>query len=117
MGRALLYFQRVTAIFDPCWVEAGKLPMKNDLDLGRLLGQREAFNVVAARCSAADATLLRDMREQKVFEGRCADWGEFCEKYLHISKTNANRVIRLLEDHGPQYFEVAQLTRISPSTY
>jgi len=89
----------------------------DDLDLGRLLGRREAFNVVAARCSAADATLLRDMRAQKVFAGRCADWGEFCEKYLHTSKTNANRLIHLLETHGPQYFELAQLTRISPETY
>jgi hypothetical protein len=60
---------------------------------------------------------LQEMRERKVFEGHCADWGEFCEKYLHISKTNANRIIHLLEEFGAQYFEVAQLTRISPETY
>jgi len=91
--------------------------MKNELDLGRLLGQREAFNVVAGRCSAADATILREMREKKLYEGYAENWEEFCSTHLHISKTNANRIIRNLEEFGPAYFEVAQLTRISPETY
>ena len=90
--------------------------ISNDLDLGRLLGRREAFSVMAARCSAADATHLRQIREQKNYL-ECKDWGEFCGKYLHISKDTANRAIRLLEDFGPQYFELAQLTRISAETY
>src|SRR6185369_13627781 len=77
----------------------------------------EAFTVVAARCSAADATILRDIRENKLYEGRAKDWEEFCSTHLHISKTNANRTIRYLEEFGPAYFEVAQLTRISPETY
>jgi hypothetical protein len=34
-----------------------------------------------------------------------------------MSRENANRIIRLFETYGPQYFEVAQLTRISPETY
>jgi hypothetical protein len=91
--------------------------MKNDYDLGRLMGRREAFNVVAARCSAADAATLRDIREKRLYEGHAEDWDEFCVRQLSSSKTHVNRIIRHLEEFGPSYFEVAQLTRISPTTY
>jgi len=91
--------------------------MIDDLTLGRLLGRREAFNVVAARCSAADATLLRDFRDQKQFKGHAKDWDEFCTKFLNTTRDSANRIIRNLEEFGPAYFEVAQCTRISPAAY
>ena len=91
--------------------------MNEDMTLGRLLGRREAFNIVAARCSAADAAMLQEMREKKLYLNHSKDWGEFCTNYLHTSKESANRVIRQLEEFGSTYFEVAQLTRISPATY
>ena len=91
--------------------------MTDDLALGRLLGRREAFTIVAARCSAADAALLQEMRQKKMYLGHAKDWGEFCTKHLHLSRENADRLIRLLEEFGPAYFEVAQMTRISPATY
>jgi hypothetical protein len=100
-----------------CLAGVRKSDMTDDLTLGRLLGRREAFNIVAARCSAADAALLRQMREEKLYLGVCPDWDEFCSKHLHMRKSNANRIIQLLNEFGPQYFEVAQLTRISPETY
>jgi hypothetical protein len=103
------YFNNIERHFDPSRVEAEG--MKTELDLGRLLGRREAFSVVAARCSAADAT-LRDIRI-RLFEGT-RQTGSFLLEYLHISKTAANRLIQLLNEFGPQYFEIAQLTRISP---
>jgi hypothetical protein len=91
--------------------------MSDDLTLGRLLGRREAFTIVAARCSAADAVLLREMRQKKMYLSQAKDWGEFCAQHLHLSRENADRLIRLLDEFGPSYFEVAQLTRISPATY
>ena len=33
------------------------------------------------------------------------------------SKAQANRVIRYLEEFGPDYFELAQLTRVTPEQY
>src|SRR4051812_30691172 len=90
--------------------------MSDDVTLGRLLGRREAFNTIAARCSGAEAANLRELRATKNYL-ECRDWAEFCSKHLHMSRENANRIIRLLEHFGPQYFEVAQLTRISPETY
>jgi hypothetical protein len=90
--------------------------MKSEFDLGRLIGQREALDFVAARCSAAGAELLRQLREGKDY-GDCDTWDEFCPKYLHMGKDNANRIIRILDEFGPRYFEISQLTRISPATY
>lgn len=91
--------------------------MSDDLTLGRLLGRREAFNIVAARCSAADAAVLREIRDRKLYLSHASDWGEFCAEHLHTSKESANRVVKNLEEFGPAYFEVAQFTRISPATY
>ena len=91
--------------------------MQEEFDLGRLLGRREAFSFIGARCSAAEAVTLHEIREKKAYLPRCKDWEEFCSTHLHMSKTQANRIIRLLEEFGPGYFELAQLTRISAETY
>jgi hypothetical protein len=91
--------------------------MNENFNLARLLGRREAFSIVAARCSAADAEILRRVRDEKLYVALASGWDEFCTSHLHMSRANANRVIGWLNEFGPQYFEVAQLTRISPETY
>jgi hypothetical protein len=91
--------------------------MNKDMSLGRLLGQREAFSAIAARCSAADAALLQKIRREKLYLDYAGDWKEFCDQYLHMSDDSASRLINLMEEFGSAYFEVAQLTRISPATY
>jgi len=88
-----------------------------DFELGILLGTRKAFASVAGRCSAADAECLRRLRDNKLYLNRAASWAEFCPEFLGLSKTHANRIIRNLEEFGPDYFEVAQLTRITPEQY
>jgi hypothetical protein len=91
--------------------------MTDDLTLGRLLGRREAFSTLAARCSAAEAAQLKSIRDSKAFLNHAKDWREFCTSVLHISDDKANRLISLLERFGSAYFKIAQLTRISPETY
>ena len=91
--------------------------MNEHVNLARLLGRREAFSMVAARCSAADARILRQVRDEKLYLAVAQDWDEFCSVHLHMSRPSANRVIGWLNEFGPQYFEIAQLTRISPETY
>jgi hypothetical protein len=86
-------------------------------DLGILLGQRQAFSLLAGRCSAADADCLRRLRDEQLYKLRDKNWDEFCTHYLGMSRSNADRIIRLLEEFGPAYFELAQLTRISPEAY
>jgi hypothetical protein len=86
-------------------------------ELGVMLGSRKAFASVAGRCSAAEAECIRRIRDGKLYLNRSATWEEFCPEYLGLSKTQANRLIRYLEEFGPDYFEVTQMTRITPEQY
>jgi hypothetical protein len=89
----------------------------DDFELGMMLGSRRAFASVAGRCSAADAECLRRVREKKLYLSRAATWDEFCPKFLGLSKAQANRLIRYLEEFGPDYFELTQLTRVTPEQF
>jgi hypothetical protein len=87
------------------------------LELGIALGQSHAFGMVAGRCSAAQAESIRRLRDGKLFKECCESWEDFCPQYLKMSRAEADRMIRLLEEFGPAYFELAQLTRVSAETY
>lgn len=87
------------------------------MELGFALGQSHTFGLVAGRCSAAQALGLRRLRENKLYKRSCEKWDDFCPKYLKISRSEADRTIKLLEEFGPAYFELSQLTRISPETF
>jgi hypothetical protein len=88
-----------------------------EFDLGEIIGERRAFGAVAGRCSAAEAACLRRIRNEKLYKSRSEHWNAFCIEYLGRSKRNADRIIRYLDEFGPVYFEITQLTRISPETF
>jgi len=90
---------------------------EGDLDLGIFLGRNQAFGMVAGRCSAAQAACLREIRDKKLYKKRCPDWDQFCREHLHMARNHVHKIINLLNEFGPDYFELAQLTRISPETY
>ena len=87
------------------------------LDLGVALGQSQTFSLVAGRCSAAQAATLLRLRQEKKYLRCASNWREFCTKYLKISGSEADKIIRLWEEFGASYFELAQLIRISPEGY
>ncbi len=87
------------------------------LDLGSVLGQNQAFGLIAGRCSAAQAASLRRLREDKKYKLVTPYRRDFCSRYLSISGPQADYIIGLWEEFGAPYFEVARLTRISPETY
>jgi hypothetical protein len=87
------------------------------LELGVVLGQNHAFGLIAGRCSAAQADAIRHIREEKLFKKCTEKWDDFCPDYLKISRAEADRTIKLLDEFGPVYFEVAQLTRVSAQTF
>src|SRR5437588_8513662 len=89
----------------------------SDLHLGTLLGRRQAFGIMAARCSAADAACLREIRDQKSYRSLAVGWKQFCSQHIGMSHTHANRLIGYLDEFGPAYFDLAQLTGISPDEY
>ena len=87
------------------------------LDLGSILGQLQAFEMISGRCSAAQAASLRQLREDKAFHRVTRRWREFCPRYLRMSGRQADKIIQLWEELGAGYFDLARLTRISPETY
>jgi hypothetical protein len=87
------------------------------LELGKVLGQSLAFGIVAGRCSAAQAAALRQARGEKIYRRFGLTWNQFCPKHLRMSGTQANEIVRLLEEFGPEYFENTGSVRISGDTY
>ncbi|HEY9141811.1 MAG TPA: hypothetical protein VIN93_13015 [Bryobacteraceae bacterium] len=89
----------------------------NLLGLGSLLGQSQAFGIVAGRCSAAQAACLHRLRQTNEFQRVTPRWREFCSQHLGIDGRNADKIISLWEEFGAAYFELAQLAPIPPNTY
>jgi len=85
--------------------------------LGQVLGQNLSFAIMAGRCSAAQAEALLRIRESRLYLRCSPSWKQFCPEYLHISGTQADRIIRLWQLHGPAIFELRQPIRISPEAY
>jgi hypothetical protein len=53
------------------------VPVKTEpagIDLGMWLGRREAFGLIAGRCSAAEGEVMARIREQKLFLDYHCDW-------------------------------------------
>ena len=78
---------------------------------------------MAGRCSAAQAdsvarseALLR-IREARRYLRCASSWKQFCPQHLNISASQADRIIRMWQLHGPGIFELRQLIRISPEAY
>ena len=88
-----------------------------DEELFRWLGRRDAFSLMAGRCSAAHAECIKRIRESKRYLKHAKDWEDFCEKVLHMSKSKANHLLRLLDEFGHAYFYIAEVTGISVKDY
>lgn len=86
-------------------------------ELGNILGQRKAFSTIAGRCSAAEAATLRRVREERLYLSTKLSWKQFCPQYLGMSRSQADLTIRLLEEFGPDFFEITQLTKVPVETY
>jgi hypothetical protein len=87
------------------------------MELGFALGQSHTFGVIAGRCSAAQAQGLRRLREEKLYKRCCKRWEDFCPAYLKMCRAEADRIIQLLDELGPTYFELSQVIRISPVVF
>lgn len=89
----------------------------SDLDVGIWMGRREAFGTVAGLCSAAEALALKRIRDEKLYQRLSMSYDEFCTKRLKSSRRQVDRVLRLLDEFGPQYFLVSQFRHVTPDEY
>ena len=53
---------------------------------------------------------------EKKYQKCAPTWKEFCPKFLKMTSNHADRIIRLWQEFGAGYFELAQLTRVSAET-
>ena len=87
------------------------------LNLGVILGQNEALEWVSGRCTAARAANLAMIKETGRYKTLTPDWEDFCPNYLKISRSEADKTIRLFQEFGENYFKIAQLAPVSAETY
>jgi hypothetical protein len=45
------------------------------------------------------------------------NWREFCQQRAGVSRKTAEQITRRLEEFGPQYFTLAQVTGVTPEEY
>lgn len=89
----------------------------NLLEIGRWIGQGQAFGLVASKCSAAQAQCLQAIREERHNESLGLTWDEFCRRHLGISRSYADQLIRNLRQFGSAYFRLSQILHISDTAY
>jgi hypothetical protein len=87
------------------------------LGLGEWLGRKQAFSLMAGKCSAADAECLRKMRDEKKYKSLGLSWEKFCPKQIGMSRAAADKLISLLNEFGPKFFELSAVVRITPEEY
>ena len=91
--------------------------MEDAFDIGTWVGRKQAFAVVAGRCSAADAEILLEIREKKLFRSMEQTWDDFCVNRLGFGRSYADRIIRQFKELGPNFSKLACFTRIKPAEY
>jgi hypothetical protein len=86
-------------------------------DVGTWVGRKQAFALVAGRCSAADADILFEIREKKLFRAIEQNWEDFCSKRLGYTRSYVDRIIRQFKELGPNFRKLNCFTRIKPAEY
>jgi hypothetical protein len=81
------------------------------------VGRKQAFTLIAGRCSAADAEILFEIREKKLFRAVEQTWEDFCFKRLGMTRSYVDRIIRQFKELGPNFSKLSCFTRIKPAEY
>jgi len=87
------------------------------LQAGMVLGQNQTFALVSGRCSAAQAQALLRLRESRCYLRLADNWREFCPKFLNMSYSQVDRIIRCWQEFGAGFFELQKLISISADVY
>jgi hypothetical protein len=85
--------------------------------LGTHVGRRQAFGLIARRCTVAEIECLIEARENKLYLSLEPTWEAYCEKRLAVSRSTAERMIHLYKEYGPDVARLGSFARIKPSEY
>ena len=86
-------------------------------DLGTQLGRKQAFCLIAKRCSAAEIECLIEAQENKLYLAVESTWESYCRNRVGISRSTAERLIRQYKEQGPNLARLNSFTRIKPAEY
>ncbi len=87
------------------------------VQLGVRIGQGQALGFIANQCLAAQAECLRRLREDASYKDLGITWEEFCSRHIGISRSQADHIIRQLDEFGAAYFRLSEIVRVSSETY
>ena len=87
------------------------------IELGQWMGRREAFGLIAGRCSAADIEIVRRIKEEKLYARMNCTWSQFCSRHLHVARRTVDAEIEHLHRFGPAFFTIRQLTHVRLKDY
>ena len=87
------------------------------IELWQWMGRREAFSLIAGRCSAADIEIIRRIKEEKLYARMNCSWSEFCARHLHVARRTVDKEIAYLHAFGPAFFTIRQLTHVRIKDY
>ena len=94
-----------------------KQPKQDWLDTGAQVGRQQAFAVIANKCSAAQALLLKQLKAAAPHEPLGLTWEEFCTRHVGLSCRHVDRLIAQYNEFGEAYFRISSLARITPDDY
>jgi len=81
------------------------------------LGRLRICPRIAGRPTPGLAPLLKRWRDERRYKAYCSRWSAFCVQYLNITRSEADKLIRLWEQYGDRFFQLAAVTRITASTF
>jgi len=81
------------------------------------LGRLRICPRIAGRPTPGLAPLLKRWRDERRYKAYCSRWSSFCVQYLNITRSEADKLIRLWEQYGDRFFQLAAVTRITASTF
>lgn len=81
------------------------------------VGRQQAFALVANRTAAAQAELLRKIKNQKQYKELGLTWDEFCDQYTGMTRPTVDAMIKRLDEFGENYYRLAEVMRVSPDVY
>jgi hypothetical protein len=94
-----------------------KSTIDDAFDIGTWVRRKQAFALIAGRCSAADAEILFEVREKKLFRAIEHTWEDFCVKRLGTTRSYVDRAIRQFKELGPNFRKLSCFVPIKPAEY
>lgn len=80
-------------------------------------GRHQAFALIAAKSTLAQARCLRQLRDTKAYAAYDLTWAEYCKRHAGMTRSRADLLIQRLNEFGADYFRVTELVRISEPVY